>query len=285
MRLVALPPRLAGRSFHAQHRTPIIPQLPLGDTSPESTTGVLVGYLLHRHPVVKHTPHPLEAEMGFLLEREHQRYCRHEASESATHFMGQRGLSIDVMNRTDPQETKSNFFGLDLYQDAMRVVLQRYTPEKRVTPHDLWNPAELGDGGPPPRHSIHRKLDDYLYLIVKEAASGKWTVPQTAVKPRETLRMGVDRAIAKHNSDALDCYVWSNAPQATVLNTVENTRLFVYAATYLMGRPKFSEFEPVLEDHAWVTRHEMLQYKQEFQSTDLLEALLDISADGTFESV
>ncbi|EAN94033.1 hypothetical protein C3747_10g335 [Trypanosoma cruzi] len=284
MRLMTLQPRLSGRSFHTQHRTPIIPQMPGGDTVPGSNTGVLVGYLLHRHPVLKHTPHPLEMEMGFLLEREHQRYCRHEASESATHFMGQRGLSIDVMNRTDPRETKGNFFGLDLYQDAMRVVLQRYKPERRVTPQDLWNPSELSDTTPPSRHSIHRKMDDYLYLIIQDAASSKWTVPYTALKDRETLRMGVDRAIAKHNSDALDCYVWSNAPQATVSNNVDNTRLFMYAATYLMGRPRFSEFEPTLKDHAWVTRHEMLQYKQEFQSAELLEALLDISADGIFES-
>lgn len=284
MRPAALSPRLPGRCFHAQHRTPVIPQLPVENTSPPSTTRVLVGYLLHRHPVVKHTPHPLEMEMGYLLDREHQRYCRHETSESATHFMGQRGLSIDVMNRTDAREIQGNFFGLELYQDAMRVVLQRYRPERRVTPHDLWDPSELSETAPPTRHTINRRLDDYLYLIVQDEADGKWTVPQTTLKEKETLRMAADRAISTHNSDALDCFVWSNAPQATVLNTVDNSRLFVYSATYLMGRPKFAEFEPKLKDHAWVTRHEMSQYKQEFQSSDLLEALLDISADGTFEN-
>ncbi|KEG06324.1 39S ribosomal protein L46, mitochondrial [Trypanosoma grayi] len=283
MRLARMPPRVAGRSFHAQHRTPILPQLPPEDAAPPSTTRVSVAYLLHRHPVVKHTPHPLETEMGYLLDREHQRYCRHEASESATHFMSQRGLSVDVLNRTDARQIQSNFFGLELYQDAMRVVLQRYKPEKRVTPHDLWNPADLDGAAPPTRHSIHRKLDDYLYLIVQDAATGRWTVPQTPLGERETLRMAVDRAVAKHNSEGLDCYVWSNAPQATVLNAADNKRLFIYAATYLVGRPKFSDFEPTPKDHAWVSRHEMVQYRQEFETPDLLEALLDISADGTFE--
>lgn len=284
MRFAARRQHLSGRSFHAQHRTPIIPQLHVQDESPRSTTRVFVGYLLHRHPVVKHTPHPLEMEMGFLLDREHQRYCRHETSESMTHFMGQRGLSIDVLNRTDARQIQANFFGLELYQDAMRVVLQRYKPEKRVTPHDLWDPAALHETAPPARHLINRKLDDYLYLIIQDSADGKWTVPQTAMTEKETLRMTADRAISTHNSDALDCFVWSNAPQATVMNDADNTRLFVYSATYLMGRPRFSDFEPKPKDHAWVTRHEMSQYREEFKSPDLLEALLDISTDGMFES-
>ncbi|ORC84835.1 39S ribosomal protein L46, mitochondrial [Trypanosoma theileri] len=285
MRRARLPPVVAGRSFHSQHRTPIIPQLPLReDVAATTTTRVLVAYLLHRQPVVKHTPHPLEMEMGYLLEREHQRYSRHESSESATHFMAQRGLSIDVMNRTDPRQIQSNFFGLELYQDAMRVVLQRYKPEKRVTGQDLWDPKQIDAAGPPTRHSIHRKLDDYLYLIVQDAVSGKWTLPKSTVGSRETLRMAVDRAISKHNNDALDCYIWSNAPQATVLNTAENTRLFIYAATYLMGRPKFTDFEPKLKDHAWVSRHEMAHYRDHFESNDLLEAMLDISADSAFET-
>ncbi|CBH12626.1 hypothetical protein, conserved [Trypanosoma brucei gambiense DAL972] len=280
------------RGFHSQHRTPVLPQVPAAEVQQAaSESKVRVAYLLHRQPVVKPTPHPLEMEMAFLLQREHQRYSRHESSESATHFMAQRGQSIDALNRTDPRQIQSNFFGLELYQDAMRVVLQRYKPERRVTPRDLWDPATYGSSNansnassPPTRHSLHRKLDDYLHLIVRDEASGKWTVPQTELRGRETLRMAAERAIATDNGEGLDCYVWSNAPQATVPNANDGSWLFIYVATYLSGRPKFSEFRPKTIDHAWVTRHEMMQYEENFQSPELVRVLLDISADSTFES-
>ncbi|GET85864.1 hypothetical protein, conserved [Leishmania tarentolae] len=268
------------RTFHSQHRTPIIPQVHVCDgPTPQR---IHVGYYLHRHQVVKHSPHPLEVEMGYLLEREHQRYSRHESTESATAFFASRGQTIDVLGRTDPNQIKGNFFGLELYQDAMKVVMQRYTPEKRLTSADMWRPNALGDA-PPLRHTLHRKLDDFLYLIVQEEATGKWTIPHTARRDNESLRMTADRAISSHNSEGLDCYIWSNAPQATLFLRDDNTRLFIYTATYLAGRPQFASFEPKPKDHAWVTRHELLQYSDTFKSTELLKALLDISADGTFE--
>lgn len=268
------------RCFHAQHRTPMLPQVHVADPLP--TQRIHVGYLMHRNQIVKHTPHPLEVEMSYLLEREQQRYSRHESTESATAFFANRGQSMDVLNRTDANQIKGNFFGLELYQDAMKVVLQRYTPEQRVTAADAFDPAALTDQ-PPPRHTLHRKLDDFLYLIVQEAESGLWTVPQTARRNDESLRMSADRAVATHNADGLDCFFWSNAPQATVLLKEENTRLFIFAATYLSGRPQFDLFEPTLKDHAWVTRQEMVQYADNFKSKELLKALTDISADGTFE--
>ncbi|CAJ1004692.1 putative 39S mitochondrial ribosomal protein L46 [Leishmania naiffi] len=268
------------RTFHSQHRTPLIPQAHVNDRP--TAQRIHVGYYIHRHQVVKHSLHPLEVEMGYLLEREQQRYSRHESAESATTFFASRGQTMDVLGRTDPNQIKGNFFGLEHYQDAMKMVMQRYTPEKRVTAADMWKPNGLGDA-PPPRHTLHRKLDDFLYLIVQEEAAGKWTIPHTARKDGESLRMTADRAISTQNLEGLDCYVWSNAPQATVFLKDDNTRLFIYSAVYLAGRPQFASYEPKLKDHAWVTRHELLQYSDNFKSAELLKALLDISADGTFE--
>ncbi|KAG5511135.1 hypothetical protein JKF63_07075 [Porcisia hertigi] len=271
----------SSRLFHSQHRTPIIPQIHIHDGP--TTQRVHVGYYLHRNQIVKHSPHPLEVEMSYLLEREQQRYSRHESTESATSFFASRGQTMDVLGRTDPNQIKGNFFGLELYQDAMKVVMERYTPEKRVTAADLWIPDALGDA-PPPRHTLHRKLDDFLYLIVQEEATGKWTIPHTARRDDESLRMTADRAISFQNSEKLDCYVWSNAPQATVFFEDDNTRLFIYTATYLAGRPQFASYEPKVKDHAWVSRHELLQYSDNFKSSELLKALLDISADSSFEA-
>lgn len=259
-----------------------MPQVPVSDPPPPLR--VRAGYLLHRHPIVKHAPHPLEVEMGYLLDREHQRYSRHEAVDSATTHFTNRGQSIDVLNRTDAAQIRGNFFGLELYQDAMKVVLQRYKPEPRITPLDMWSPANLDDGAPPPRHSLQRKLDDYLYLIVQETSTGRWTIPHTPRADGETMRMAVDRGISSHHADGLDCYLWSNAPQATVLLKEENTQLFIFSATYLTGRPHFPSVEPTSSNHAWVTRHEMLQYRDRFKCKELLDAILDISVDGVFET-
>lgn len=273
------------RDFHSQHRTPIIPQVKVTDKMNAPLAPVRVGYLLQRSQVVKHAPHPLETEMSYLLEREHQRYSRHEGVESATHFMNSRGQTMDLLGRHDANQIKANFFGLELYQDAMKVVLQRYTPEPRVTPNDLYNPEELTDR-PPARHTLHRKLDDYLYLIVREKASDRWTLPYATRAPKETLRMTVDRAIAEQHAEGLDTYVWSNAPQATVLLPgPEKARLFIYAATYLSGRPRFEGMVPECTDHAWATRSEMLQYREAFVCPELLEAVRDVAVDGLFESL
>lgn len=271
----------AGRWFHSQHRTPVLPQVRVKD--PPSAQPVHVGYFLHRNQVVKHTPHPLEVEVSYLLEREHQRYSRHESSESSTHFMAARGQTLDLLNRTDPNAIKGNFFGLELYQDAMRVILQRYLPDKRVTPADLWDPEAQGVT-PPQRHTLHRKLDDFLYLIVQEKESGRWTIPHATREPTESLRMTVDRALSAHHANGLDCFLWSNAPQATVPLADTGARLFIYSAAYLSGRPSFDKLQPAAQDHAWVTRRELRQYAADFESRELLEALLDIAADSTFDA-
>ncbi|EPY24523.1 39S ribosomal protein L46, mitochondrial [Angomonas deanei] len=276
---------MSTRAFRSQHRTPILPQLKVEE--PTTVERLYVGYVLQRGQIVKHNPHPLETEFAYLLEREHQRYSRHEASESATQFLAARGQTMDLLNRSDVNQIKANFFGLEIYQDAMKVALQRYKPEDRVTPADKWNPAALAEDEPPVRHTLHRKLEDYLYLIVRGEKSGRWMVPYTARKEGESLRMTCDRAISVHHGEGIDSYTWSNAPQATIPFTDEQgqaARLFLYVSTYLSGRPNFDTTEPKLKDHAWVSRRELLQYSDQFHSKALLEALRDITADSTFES-
>ncbi|CCW61143.1 unnamed protein product [Phytomonas sp. EM1] len=270
------------RNFNSQHRTPIIPQIHVRD--PKPLTRVHVGYLIHRNQIVKCTPHPLEIEMSSLLEREHMRYSRHEESESATHFMTSRGQTMDILNRNAPDQIKANFFGLELYQDAMKAVLQRYRPEKRVTAADLWDPTTHETAAPPSRHTLHRKLDDFLYLIVQESSSSKWTIPNTERQSSESLRMTADRALSSNHADGLTCYFWSNAPQATVRVEDDNTQVFIFTATYLAGRPRFENISPPIKDHAWVSRHELLQYGAEFKSSAMLQVLRDITADSTFEN-
>jgi large subunit ribosomal protein L46 len=279
--------RTIARHLFNQHRTPVSVQLPISAAAAEelSQEQIRVGYLLHRNPVVRHDPHPLETEHSYLLEREHQRYCRHEGHESAVHFFQGKGQSLDAAGRQDPGQITSNFFSLEMYQDSLKAVVDRFKLEPRVTPLDLWDPrAEQEMLEPPARHSLNRRLDDYLLLIVLDAQTGKWTVPSEERTNRETLRMTADRAILDQHGDAFDAYIWSNSPSGVVVTPGEDAdkrtrKLFLFSVTYLSGKPRFGGIRPAIQDHAWVTRRELLQYRQSF-TPGLVDVLFDIAPIG-----
>lgn len=335
--------RTPRRLFHSQHRTPRIPQRFTTDPLPSSSSSsgscgeandataaplLHVGYVLARHPVVKPVPHPMERAYAFLLERYHQMYSRHRDSESALHFFRDRQQTIDAHQRTDPQDIRRDFYGLEAYRDALHATLQRYEqPPSRLQPGDFVetaphrapppspSSAPPGGGSPPRRHTLQRKLDDYLFLIVRytegdgvaEGAvkegtghdgpprlppgfGGKWGVPYTPLRQGETLRIAAERCIQLPHQDRIDYYLWSCAPQGTVpLPTAQDqgvtaSQLFLFNACYLAGRPDFAAMQPRIDDHAWVTRGEMRQYRDSFASTELLELLLDVTPDAYFET-
>lgn len=279
--------RTSTRLFFSQHRTPILPQSPIDASVGASLDPLRVAYFLYRNPVVRHDPHPIETEYSFLLEREHQRYARHEV-ESSTHFLQSKGQSMDVLGRQDPAQITANFFNIEMYQDSSRAVCERYKTESRVAPLDLWDPVAQQDlVEPPARHSLQRRLDDYLFFIVREESSGKWMLPYEDRAAHETLRMTVDRALQTQHSEAVDFYVWSNSPQAVVKSppaaAAPTPSTFVYCVTYLSGRPKFNQVNPKISDHAWVTRKELRQYSDHF-ATGVLDVLLDVAPCGAFEN-
>lgn len=292
--------------FNPQHRTPILPQLPV--VLPKDDKKVIrVGYLLSRNPIVKPEPHPLETEMGFMLQREHARYARHEA-DSLTAFMASRDQTIDAWGRSDPNQTISNYFGLEMYQDSMKTVLNRYKPLPRTVANDFVDiMAEQKLSALPTRHSIQRCLGDYLFLITKDATTGLWGVPSVEREPHETLRMTLDRSVNDHHKGSLDTYTFSNAPQA-VLTTYpdykptnedlekakqaqnssadekkgKQVKTFIYNVVYLAGRPDFEGMG--CSDHAWVTRNELMQYYGSFSDPRLGSILRDIAPDALFEA-
>lgn len=323
--------------YHNQHRIPRLPQLHTRDHEKCSQTtvgsdpveqtcaphGIHVGYLLHRHPVVKPTLHPLERSMAFLLEKQHQLYSRHSSSDTACHFFRDRQQqNIDAYQRTDPQDIRRDFFGLEGYQDALKATLQRYQQvPTRLQPADFIDSTSRFTSPQhttlPTRHTLQRKLDDYLYLIVRYAIPssvenmseidasrnesempGKWGIPFTPLRIGETLRMAAERCLQEPHRDNVDYYLWGCGSQGAIsFPQTKNTEdeagksfsssvrhLFVHSATYLAGKPDFSRIHPTISDHAWVSRRELLQYRSEFASEQLLELLLDISADAYFET-
>lgn len=313
------------RLFHSQHRTPILPQLHTSEPSeaPDTAPEIFVGYLLHRHPVVKPVLHPVERQLGFLVDRQHQLYSRHPTDPSSVHFFRDRQhQSMDIKQRTDPVEIQRDFFGLEGYQEALQASLQRYVEcPSRLKPGDFV-PVEAhassstGSPSPPTRHTLQRKLDDYLYLIVRYAShesgvadndslgkivkqcgwASRWGIPFALRSPRETLKMTAQRCLQEPHQARVDYYLWSNAPQGCLplmrcsdkkkkeKGASEGPSLFLYSATYLAGKPNFKAVQPAIDEHAWVSRREMLQYRDEFASSQLLELLQDVSADAYFET-
>jgi hypothetical protein len=269
--------RSVRRCFYHQSSTPVIGQLPVA----EDTFAARVGYLLTRNQIVKHDPHPLEQEFANMLEREHQVYARVEA-ESANHFMARHGQSLDVSGRTETKQIQENFFSLDAYNDALKATLRRYQVPKRVQAADL---VDLTDpalvDAPPARHTLNRRLDEYLVLIVRDAGTNKWTVPSVERKPQESIRMTLDRAIALHHGVLFSSYTFSNAPQAVWRSAKDAQPLYVFSSMYLSGRPSFDRIEPKASDHAWVTRAELDEY--EFADDELGDALRDIASSSTLD--
>jgi hypothetical protein len=287
--------RTVPRRFFAQHNVPIVPQGAI--IPPVATPALRVGYLLCRQPVVQHAPHPLEYELAVAVDREMRRYPRHPGADTATHFMQQRGLSIDVLNRQDVAAIQRDMFGLDAHREAMRTTAERYEPARRLTPADFFDPCDPALAEQPPkRQTLQRRLDDYLYLIVRGAASGKWTVPARGRQPGHSLRTAVEAAIIADHGGALDAYLFGNAPLAVVADAPPGEgaaaavasppapsgsvppQLFLFTATYLSGRPSFgAAMQPAVADHAWVTRRELADY--EFELPGMFAALRDITTD------
>jgi large subunit ribosomal protein L46 len=301
--------------FFSQQTIPVVPQgvLPNAGSSEGKKAAAaqcLVGYLLTRQPAVQHSLHPLEQELGFVLDREHQRYCRHQQgqaptdAESANAFFSSRGIALDSWNRHDKTQIQRDFFNLDAQREATKITLDRYEPARRITKADFVDPFDAAlKTGPPPRHSIQRRLDETLLLIVRDGATGKWTVParEAASSSGFSLRTQVEDAILADHNGALDAYMFGNAPQGVLQWSSEaaeaaaegkclprgapaseaTRQMFIYVASYLTGRPNFAPVERRLPanaaDHAWVTRRELADY--EYVHDDMYALLSDIVMD------
>jgi large subunit ribosomal protein L46 len=267
------------RCFHHQRDTPVLGQMPI----PACDFTARIGYLLTRNQVVKHDPHPLEQEFANALEREQARYSRVD-EESASHFFAKQGLSLDAAGRTEPRQIEEEFFVAEEYKEALKATVQRYEVPRRAQAADILNLAELPDDAPPARHTLQRHLNDFLVLIVKDTASGKWTVPSAPRKPKETVRMTLDRSVAEHHGALFSAYAFSNAPQAVLQPEAAPTLaepLFIFNATYLAGRPSFEKMEPKVADHAWVRRDELDEY--DFLHAGMGEVLRDIAVSSVFD--
>jgi hypothetical protein len=272
--------RCATRLFHHQRDTPVLGQMPI----PPCDFAARIGYLLMRNQVVKHEPHPLEHEFANALEREQQKYARVE-EETANHFFAKHGLTLDAASRSEPRQIEDDFFPSEEYKEALKATIQRYEVPRRVQPADIVDLSDPAlDAAPPARRTLQRHLGDFLFLIVRDAATGKWTIPSAPRAPKEPVRMTLDRVVAEHHGALFSAYAFSNAPQAVLQPDAAPTLeepLFVFNATYLAGRPSFERITPPVDDHAWVRRDELDEY--EFAHDGLGDLLRDIAVSSVMD--
>lgn len=139
------------------------------------------------------------------------------------------------------------------FQDVNAQVLRTWNPAPRYTQ------ADMDDD----RHSLNRKLTHRLYLIVKDKETKKWMFPSTIRKNPFNMRLMVQTFLHKQMGHRCAYYFLANHPMAHYVNPEDpNDKTFFYHCLFLKGRPPLKQMEKEYgyEDHAWVTRQEILEY-------------------------
>lgn len=117
------------------------------------------------------------------------------------------------------------------------------------------------------RSTLHRKLPEFLFLVVKEK-DGKWGFPKSKHDDGETMRQTAERSLKAFAGDSLECWVVGNAPQGHY-ETADGTT-FYYRGSYIEGE---LELQDGYVEHAWVTKEELGEYF-DADHHDLLKRML-----------
>jgi large subunit ribosomal protein L46 len=144
-------------------------------------------------------------------------------------------------------------------EDAWEEELKAFTPASRTTASDVKNDV----------HSIDRKLDKKLVLIVKQklGSSERWVMPMGARLDGESMRMAAERVLGSLCGTGLSTRFLGNAPfgfykykypsSANAPNGFVGAKIFFFKAQ-LRGGELSRNAE--LSDHAWLTYEELSQY-------------------------
>lgn len=131
------------------------------------------------------------------------------------------------------------------------------------------------------RHSMERRLQESLFLIVKRNRGDfSWQFPQGRLTGEESLRAGAERVFERAVGKTRRWFV-GNAPvghyqyeyPAAVQQKRKNfgAQLFFYRAQYLAGNLKLNT--KLYKDYAWIARDEVHEYFDK-DTADYLSHLL-----------
>ncbi len=135
--------------------------------------------------------------------------------------------------------------------------LPDFEPASRETEAD-----QTGD-----RSTIHRKLAEFLFLVVKDK-DGNWGFPKCEHSEGETMRQTAERSLKDFAGDSLECWVVGNAPQGHYKEA--NGTTFYYRGSYLEGE---LALQGGYTDHLWLTKEELGEFF-DADHHDLLKKML-----------
>lgn len=128
---------------------------------------------------------------------------------------------------------------------------------KNWKPQRRWTKDDFNDN----RKSINRQLENRLYLIFKDKETGLWKFPETVRTNPHTMRSAAQEFFGKQMRNRVNGHFISYSPTAHYVNPsnpLEKT--FFYRVIYIGGVPPFKQLAEY-SDHAWVTRHQLDDYK------------------------
>jgi large subunit ribosomal protein L46 len=178
------------------------------------------------------------------------------------------------------------------WSDERRQKFLKKLPESLVNPKADFEERDAGEVfDPAPRETeadktgdqrtMHRKLDEFLFLVVQDAKSGEWGFPRREHADGETMREVARQAMEEAVGDSVETYLVGNAPLGHFYEAKagaegkeggEGTN-FYHRAQWLDGTLKL---ESTYKDYKWLTK-----VRARFPAFDFHEPrLCDSAVDG-----
>lgn len=230
-------------------------------------------YIEWRHkwdePILKQMPHIN------ILDEDIDQMKQREADEKKAAAAREKALNTETPEerefRLKKEEREKRMAELRKKEEESKLE----KPGPRITEADLKNDL----------HSLRRKLDKKLFLIVKEKpnatnkepGNSPWRFPEGIRQGDETLRQIAEASLLKETGTKLETYFVGNAPitfHTRELSDNQQKQFKAYGAKTFFQYAYFLNgnvtLDSSLADYAWVTRDELKDYL----SPSVLEAVM-----------
>ncbi|KAL0483622.1 ribosomal protein mL46 [Acrasis kona] len=144
---------------------------------------------------------------------------------------------------------------------------------------DNWKPQPVytQDDFDDNRYSLKRNLKGRLYLIFQSVLNKKWMFPEVIRRNPLSMRQAAEKRFLEDMRKTCTGHFNSNIPLHYYKNPQDDLdKTYFYHAFYVGGKPQYKQIykERGYCDHAWVTRHQLLEY--DYIDEDYKEAVYDM---------
>lgn len=215
-------------------------------------------------------PHPYIIKVSVLLERYPLIFKELSKLEKECEHVIQAAQNRECLYTIEEIIEKQKFTYGKAEDQTSVIKTAKYVPTSRVTVADQSNDLK----------SPFRKLDEFLYFVVKDKKTGKWQLPCAQRKSDEiSLRAVAERAVIGLTSDLapIKFYTYSHSPSAYIteeykkeVNGVKGEKTFVYK---ILCQDEDIELDSEnLEEHMWLSKDELGQHLPK-EITDTLKII------------